>query len=501
MADAQQSSGLNPEQYLGVVRAALEPDERKFFKAYLGQGSPDIGDYLSPQGRFAEARQLREHITRTVLQHAIAQSQAPTVGEAQTLFPGHKELIPESAYKTTPQAPLQANEMPVLTGMQRETVPDNRFQGPMPGVMTPLGEAAVKWFGATNENPLNHEDTRNFSERGPEFYQEGPRPTRVVETGVYGPDMAPSQATELDKNMPLPPVFQAQLGAMQHQLSNRQPQPHYPSAEEQKLQLGMDLGMKAWQEKNPGKVITAGDLNDIYTQVTGLYDKSPRPGSLNERGEKAKVAQEEAKANVAPQRQQAELDDLKARTDENIAKENEIRILMDAKKRKLEAEANAANAAGSKESMKAYFQEQAALLDRAGRMMNMAIEGRKSGKMDDKSYTFLMNEALADMNVNATAGQAERNWFQEHFGTKGAVEVGPRSGNEPMRRMPGAPYQWTNPGGQQGESVTQAPSSTETKPADEAELKAFGRTLKEGETKPFKGSRWTRKGGKLIEVK
>lgn len=492
------TDGFDVTRATSLVRAALAPNESVFFKEYLGQESPDIGDYLSPQGRFAKAREMRELINKTVVLEAYNQSKAPTAGDVQTLFPGHNELIPPGAYKPTPQAPLQSDEMPVMTGTQSAIVPDTRFQGPMPGVMTPLGQQATDIF-MMGGKPLPGMDPTRYREQAGEFFTEAPRPTRTVETGVYSPDVAPSQSMELDKSMKLPPVFQAQVGALQHQLSTRQAQPHYPSAEEKKLDMGMTLGLKAWQEANPGQPVTAAVLNDIFTQTTGGYNKENKPGSLGERKASADARIAEITADLAKPKGEAELKDVGARTAHYEAQTKELTTLLDAKLKKLMAEASAAEAVGSKESIKAFYQEQQALLNRAKAMIDLAQEGRKGKTMDDISYAKIMDLALQDLNAGVQAEAKQRSWLEKQFGTERPVEITPRPADEPMKRL-------VPPGMPQGmPQSTLPPAQPERAPEPEIEDKAakqaFGRTLKDGETKSFRGKKYMRKGNQLIEVR
>ena len=498
MAESEQSTqpNLDPEQYLGVVRAALDPDERKFFKAYLGQESPDIGDYLSPQGRFAGARRLREHITTSILSEAIKQSQAPTLGEAQALFPNFP--TPPSAHKTV-QGPLMASdEMPVLTGTQQTQMPDNRFQGPMPGVLTPLGRISANLIDNREPGapfPLNAQDRTGFLERTGAFYEEAPRPLRTITTGVYGPDTAPSQASFVDPTTKLPPAFQAQLGSMQHQLAQRQLQPHYPSAEDRKYDQALQLGIQAWMEEHDGQQPSAKDMLTIQQRAAGGFEKAPLPGSAGATKLEGEAKLSSKKADAFDKREQTELADIEARTNEHVAKENEIRILMDAKERKLLAEAKAAEAAGSKENMSAYFKEQMALLGQAKEIINLAIELRKSGKADDASYSKLISLGLASLDVGVKAEPSQQSWFDKTFLGKKPVDIVPTpEGTQPRRltppRVPG---------------FRQAPlPQTQTAPAPEEDdttaLRSLGMSMKDGEVKSYKGQKYRRKGGKLEKV-
>lgn len=449
----------------------------------------------------ARAKRLAQ-IQDGMLQNFIAGAQAqkaqqstvmPTVGDVQTLFPGHNELIPPGAYKPTPQAPLQSDEMPVMTGTQQAVVPDTRFQGPMPGVMTPLGQQATDIF-AMGGKPLPGMDPTRYREQAGEFFTEAPRPMRTVETGVYSPDMAPSQSMELDKSMKLPPVFQAQVGALQHQLSTRQPQAHTVTEADINLrnQTRLEQLMGGVQEAYPGE-------RQFLESRLSIYNKEARPGSIPYKKDEAQLTQEQAKADVAKPRQEAELTDLKARASHYEAQTKEILATLDAKLRKINAEASAAEAVGSKESIKAFYQEQQALLNRAKAMIDLAQEGRKGKTMDDVSYAKIMDLALQDLNAGVQAEAKQRSWLEKQFGTERPVEITPRPADEPMKRLvpPGMPQGMP----QSALPPAQPERAPEPEIEDKAAKQAFGRTLKDGETKSFRGKKYMRKGNQLIEVR
>lgn len=490
---AQDLPNLDVQKTFGLVQAALDPDERKFFKAYLGEESPTLSDWLSPQGRFHNARQVRDRIMGTVLDQTLRQMNAPTVGEAQTLYPGFP--TPPSAMKAIPQAPLYSEEMPTLTGTHSVQIP-SKIQGPMPGVMTPLGELN-EWKSQAYDDPRSVDQFKGFFERNTDNFTEGPRPLQTIQVGQYGPDQAPSHSLETDLNTKLPPAFQAELQARQHRTSLQQPQGTQPSAEVIKLAMGMDLGRKAWQEAHPGESLTAAIENDIYTQVTGGYNKTDKPGSIGERKANADARMAEITADLAHPKGMAEIGNIEAQMRHHDEQVNELQTLLQAKLAKLEAEARAANAVGSKESIGAYYKEQQALLGRAKAMMEIAIEGRKGKTIDEKSYAKLIDLALADLDTGVKAEAKQRTWWEEHFGPDKAVEVTPRPSEEPARRLvpPGIPQV----------APSTVPPMQPTRPAepeieDKAAKQAFGRTLKDGETKVFKGKKYMRKGNQLIEV-
>lgn len=426
---------------------------------------------------------------------ALQSTQVPTVGDAQTLFPGHKELIPESAYKTTPQAPLQANEMSVLQSVNRETIPDNRFQGPMPGVMTPLGEAAVKWFGATNESPLNREDNKAFAEKGPEFYQEGARPTRVAETGVYGPDMAPSQATQLDKNMALPPSFQAQLGAMQHQLSQRQVAPHTPTEAEIMLQNQQRLE----QIIATGKETYPGERGLLESRLS-IFNKENRPNSVPALTDEAKLKQEQAKGKFAEQHEEADIGVKQSQKTLNEAHTTDSNTWRQAKLEEIMGRTALHRSQGNLGAAKAElaaFAEQLRLDERTWKIFSGIM---LTGDLDDDSKRAVLKPLLersGELTVNPNPPGI--------FDTLRGREYGSGISIQPT---PGVtPYQWTNPSGQHGSISNTTPTAPlpPTQPEgandDRAAAKKLYDSMKDGETRMFRGNKYIRRNGKLEPVK
>ena len=112
-------------QVSGLIKAALEPDEKAFFKAYLGQESPSFMDNLLHTGRFKQARDLREQIHRGLLTPEVARQATPppTLGEAKAQFPEFP--IPPQAFESAGpgggydlQAPLPPASISLLNQYQ-----------------------------------------------------------------------------------------------------------------------------------------------------------------------------------------------------------------------------------------------------------------------------------------------------------------------------------------------------------------------------------------------
>lgn len=423
---------------------------------------------------------------------ALQSTQVPTQGEANALFPDFP--IAPSSMKTTPMGTLDSPEFAPLRGVEQVQVP-SRMQGPMPGVMTPLGQSVQRDVlnGLPGDTPLMKE----FAERQPMMFEEGPRPLQTLTFGRYGDtESVPAQATVMDPTAKLPPSFQNQLAQMQHQLGLKQTAQHYPSAEELKYTQALQLGVQAFREANPGKQPSAHDMLNIQQLAAGGFEKGAAPGTAKARTETAKATIAETEAENAPKRTKLEMDKIAAETDKAIADAHETRYLLDARLKKLQAEANAANAVGSKESIKAFFNEQALNLKQADTLIE--IVNKNKATMAPEHQAILMNQALASMQSGLEAVDSQRSFWGAHFGDEGPIKIQPRTAPNTTR-----PFQ---PPGIPDSSVAPIAPLPQSAPApapeieDKAAKQAFGRSLKDGETKSFRGKKYTRKGNQLIEV-
>lgn len=497
--EAQSSHEFDPTEATSLVRAALEPDERKFFKAYLGRDKPTFLDIVTKGSRFKEASALRGEITNMVVGEAYKQSQAPTVGHAMDIDPNFP--LPQESMVTRPGPLLQPEGMDVQRGTQSVQVPDTHFQGPMPGVRSALGDFTWRQKMDPGGPGLSLDQAADLQERVSPVFEEGPRPTRTAIMGTYGPDEAPSQFQERDRNMKLPLAFQSLLAAKIHQqsLQPQAVQPHYPSAEEQKYTDMKQAALESFVFKN-GRQPTPVEVEDMVTQAGGGYNKGNRPGTAE--GDKIRAEADEArvKAEMARERSAAEVNEIYSRTANSDANAKETLYLLEAKKRKLEAEATLAEGQGSKESISAFYKEQQALLNRAGVLINTAIEGRKGGKMDDNSYSTLMKLAMQDLNVGLKAEATQRGWLKEHLGIGGAMDVTIDPSVPRHQLRPDGPQSGVSPSAPPQQSLPAAPLAplSEETPAPKEDLskapagKNKGDILKKG-GKPvakWDGSKW-----------
>lgn len=420
-------------------------------------------------------------------------TQTPTVGEAQALFPGFP--APPQAFKTTPQDPLQSMEMPVHQGTQQVQISDNRTQGPMPGILTPLGRESVDLMNARQPGEpslLSDSMAKDFMERGPGFYQEAPRPLRTIDIGQYGPDSAPSQSTVMDPTTRLPLSFQSQLGALQHQASQRQIQPHYPSADEIKYKQAVELGTMAWMEQHPGQQPKAQDLFQIQQQAAGGFEKAPLPGTNKARIEGAQAIKEEAAASVAPKKEQLGLEHTQAQTDDLRAKTAETNKLMDAKLQELLSRVELHKAQGNVLAGKAElaeFREKLGIDNLKWKVIHTLIN------MDelDQESKLVGIKSLIENDPNLQVRAQDPSWIGSLLGqTSGSgIKIEPRQGGGvqapkiPSTNVPAQP-------------LTPAPAPPED---DAGALRALGLSMKDGDVKDYKGQKYRRKGGKLEKVK
>lgn len=212
---------------------------------------------------------------------AVEQHERVTVGQALALDPGFP--IPPGALKPGPQVNTEQSLVP-------ETFDIGRLQHGATSAASP-GIAPLREFTGDVGRPYRMapgQPTR------PTFYTDPGMATRQLDTHV--PDL----------DALLPPIFQQRLEAQQHREGLQRPAPHYASAEEQKLKLGIDLGINAFKFKH-GREPNPEELNNIYTEVTGGFDKAPKPGSLGEKKLEGEARASQAKGDFAQVREEAEV--------------------------------------------------------------------------------------------------------------------------------------------------------------------------------------------------
>ena len=263
---------LDPERYNSLIRSALDPDERKFFKEHLGQESPDIMDYLNPSGRFSRARDLREHINQQVLSAAIGlkpMEGSPTVGDALDINP--KFPVPSSAKRTVDSMNVDRSLVPDTFDInQLQHTPFVDGNGPTAGGYTSPGEGQ-----------------------------------RSIGVTPY---------TEVDRNQLLPPVFQQVLKQDLHKRGLREIAP---------IQNAKANSYQRLQEIFDGDPERFGGEADYHGRVLGIVKDAdtlkppvgPKPLTDKERKLKAQADQEETKAKYTKDLIEATIKGKKATAD------------------------------------------------------------------------------------------------------------------------------------------------------------------------------------------
>lgn len=465
--------GPQPKAWPGVfdgVREAFDPEYAK------GKKLTQIQEGM-----------IERFITGAKAFEALRSTQVPTVAEALTLFPGHKELIPPGAMKTTLQAPLQSDEMPVLQGTQQVQVP-SKMQGPMPGVMTPLGEFTQRQRDDVGRAGLSVNQNMGLDERQPYFYEEAPRPMRAIEVGQYGPDMAPSQATVMDPTTKLPPSFQAQLGALQHQTAQRQVQPRTTTEADITLanQMRLEQIIKTGQESYPGE-------RQLLENRLALFNKTSRPDTPEGRKIAAEATKEEAQAGVAVPKAQAEVQDIQNRAKHTAAQTNEINTLLEPKLKELLSRIDLHKAQGNVLAGKAelaQFREQLGIDNLKWKVIHTLM---LTDELDSASKLEGIKSVLAsDPNLQVSA--SDPSFLGKLFGqTQGSgIKIEPRQGAAPQAVIPKITPAPTP------QALPQQPVAPEQD--DMGALRSLGQSMKDGETKEYKGQKYRRKGGKLEKV-
>ena len=446
---AEMDDRINPDNYLGVIRAALDPDERKFFKEYLGQDSPGVMDYLAPQGRFGKARDLRESIVKGVLEQAL-QPRA-TVGEAQALFPDMP--VPPNAMRTTQiplQGPGQPQEIPIAR-LASETDQDYA-------------------------NTLDYmQSSAPYRQRGGAFFEEGPQPTASV-TGV-------------DPNALLPRSFQNVVNAKTQAMVN----PRHAGAGITDAMVKLQTRERLGKLRSGAMEMYPGETRDIEQEL-GFYDKAPMPGTPGARKESAEAAIAEAKAPYAGVREQSALATDAAQRTASAASAGlsdahtvETNLLMHAKLAKLLADTKLAETQAGQTGQRADNAESRLRLLEAGKLLDMTKTMEALNQLSpsgvQEMYKHIAGRIAPDLGLVGD----EPNAFQKLFGLQPTkMTVKPQGG-------PVTAPDVTPPQG----AVT---SQTET-PATPQAPPSWAKGMKDGESrKSPDGKTYRRKGNRLEQV-
>lgn len=435
---AEMDDRINPDNYLGVIRAALDPDERKFFKQYLGQDSPGVMDYLAPQGRFGKARDLRESIVKGVLEQAL-QPRA-TVGEAQALFP----------------------DMPVPpNAVTSETVP---LQGPGVPVMGPA---------LTDGSTAGTYGSRALRERAAPFFSEGPQPSTT--TPGLNPDAL------------VPRSFQNVINARTQSLVN----PRHAGTGITDAMVKMQSRTRLQQLRTGQKELYPGETRDIEQEL-GFYDKAPMPGSAGARKEGAEASIAEAKVPYAGQREASALLTDEAQRKASNAQANlasahtdETNLLMEAKLGKLIAETQLAQTQGSLVGQKAANSDEILKLREAAHNLDKAKVLFATGAFTPEAQGIILSGLAEGIVPGFKANTEDRTLFQRLFNK--TPKVGGTTGLMAAPPLSGAPQQ---PG-------TEAPAE---QPATPKAPPTWAKGMKDGETRKAPDGKSYRRKGNTLEV-
>lgn len=444
---AEMDDRINPDNYLGVIRAALDPDERKFFKEYLGQDSPGVMDYLAPQGRFGKARDLREDIVKNVLTQAL-QPRA-TVGEAQALFPDMP--VPPNAIRSQ-NVPLQGPGIPIEKPIPTPADPD--------------------LFGGTGMyEPDQMRNMNAYKQRTGAFFDEGEQPMGSM-TGV-------------DPNALLPRSFQNVVNARTQAMVH----PRQAGAGITDAMVKMQTRTRLQQLRSGQKELYPGETRDIEQEL-GFYDKAPMPGSAGARKEGAEASIAEAKVPYAGQREASALltDEVQRKASNaqaNLASAHtdETNLLMEAKLRKLIAETELAQTQGGQVGQRANNAEELLKLREAAHNLDKAKVLFATGAFTPEAQGIILSGLAEGIVPGFKANTEDRTLFQRLFNK--TPKVGGTVGPMAAPPLSGAPQQ---PG-------TEAPAE---QPATPKAPPTWAKGMKDGESrKSPDGKTYRRKGNKL----
>ncbi len=471
--ETQPPDRLDPMQYTELVRAALHPDERQFFKSYLGQESPDIKDYLLPQGRFDHARQLREGIVRQVLQQTIPSLQNPksTVAEQQGLQPGAP--IPPNAMGTQ-VTPLEGPGAPVSTGI-------------MPGQgMTPEQLATPTTYGTMQDSTQRLYNTRSHP-----FFQEGPQPTSVTPT--------------VNPNAILPPAYQANLDAEIHKRGLRG---FAPNSTIKADALDNYLAMQRGEIKPDYQ----GHMEDLAT-LAGITPKEH--GALTPAGrlQGAKASIAEAQVPYAGQQAAANVAKTQAGTTNTQARTKTEDLLRDPKLEALIAKTQLMHTQASTVGQKAALADQVSKLQEAKFGLALQKYMNVKSQLSPEDNDLMMNQLMKMGNLGTELKRDQPGFIDSLLGNPGAAHLQANPLQGPVGNAPtGNPMQFSNgaiAAPEQGglvnpEPITSVggPQGGQPSPEDKrAMAKALYDRMKEGDVQTFDGVKYTKQGSKLVPTR
>ncbi len=376
---------VKPEDALGLIHAALSPDQRDFREAYLGKGKgePSLSDFWSPSGLgsapYHEADRLRGEIVRSLASQLIPSASNPqaTLGEARSIAPNFP----------APPGATREQELPGPGAPVPRFSPEELSQYNMPS----------EWAG---------------------HMQEGPRPT----------------VTEEDPNTILPRSHQNLLVAKTHQAGLRPYAPNTMMKSELLNRLRQLRSGEAQPEYD-------NELQDTEV-LLGITPKEHDPTSAAGRLQLLEEAKRKAQLPFAGPQAQATLEKTQAGTEgiqANTLTENTLR---QAKLDKLTAQAQLAE----KQASLAGDLKQSEVMKQKVLMFNMLKHGIARGEIDSDEELALTNSILSGTGLEATANQPGA--FRSFFGlSQPGVHVGPKVGGpQPgQSSQPNQPSQSSQP--------------------------------------------------------
>ena len=385
-------NSIDPKTMFGLVQAALDPDERKFFKARLGTDSYEMTDYMNPSGRFDRARKDRESVQNFIMQQGLSLMN-PALPTQQ-----------EAGQYGVPLSPYPGSQLPARTFdiTQRQPREDQTFS-----------------------NPDQRQDSMNI---GPPDMDPFPRTLTVP--GGPNPQalLRPTQAAYL-------------AATMQGTGRGRQPQ-QIPAGLQEFTQLVE--AETAAQTTEKGRPLTPREHADIVAFATKQFSPGARPGTPE--GQVAKVAgvgaQKKFDAEVAAIFARANQDnaDAKSITDQLAGRieETTARIAL------LKTQA------GTVGQKAAIADEMANLAQAKSALMTLKYLGAK-GDLSTESENLLTKTILELLSPNLTATPKEPALLPSLFGaTQGSGVDITKNPNAVPRPTPGTsvvppPINLTNP--------------------------------------------------------
>lgn len=317
--------GYDPDSYLPIVKAALEPGEGSFYK-YMGlnEDGPGFTDYLMPQGKYRDARHLRDQIRMRVLS-GIVDHQEKQISAADPVlskypgFPLSKDQMMPGQMMPGPDkqiGPVNVEGMDQMYAVNQSSAP----RPPMTAMDASQQMRGIPVKSDPYQQLYAHPQDTGVTATGIEQRMQQD-PGRDYHTeGMYGPEQVPmvekTQIQGPDVGNPKKYLTRAQgdlLKAYEHRDGLRDQARANPSAPLVEYQDALVMERAAWEQEHPGQAPSSVDVRDMQRRARGYWGKGAEPGTAEGqqaaagakiKGVEAAYAEENAEAGLEQKQEQ-----------------------------------------------------------------------------------------------------------------------------------------------------------------------------------------------------